>query len=308
MPISAAPPSLEPVSSTARFLIVDGHAYAYRAFYAIRQLSSPSGAPTNAIYGFIKMLAKMRASHQPTHWAVVWDGGLAAERLTSLPEYKAQRPPMPADLERQIEQIQSYLEAASVPSICHDGVEADDLIATLTRQAVADGASVVIASSDKDFMQLVSPRVGLLNPNDKSEAIWTAEQVSAKTGVNPEQIVDWLSLIGDSVDNISGVAGVGPKTAAELINQHGSTAEIYRNLPAVSSERLRTNLMAAQNAVERNRSLIRLKDDLPGADPMDRLEMRPVDYDRLREMYLEWGFKTLLQELETEIPSQRDLF
>ena len=174
MAISAAQPSLQTVSSTARFLIVDGHSYAYRAFYAIRQLSSPSGAPTNAIYGFIKMLAKMRASHQPTHWAVVWDGGLAAERVTSLPEYKAQRPPMPDDLEQQIEQIQSYLDAASVPSICHDGVEADDLIATLTRQAVADGAWVIIASSDKDFMQLVSPLVGLLNPNDKSEAIWTA--------------------------------------------------------------------------------------------------------------------------------------
>src|SRR5258706_6239652 len=236
MGITAAQPKIQPASSTARFLIVDGHSYAYRAFYAIRQLSSPRGAPTNAIYGFIKMLAKMRGAHQPTHWAVVWDGGLAAERVTSLPEYKAQRPPMPDDLEEQIEQIQSYLDAASIPSICHDGVEADDLIATLTRQAVADGAWVIIASSDKDFMQLVSPRVGLLNPNDKSEAIWTGEHVSAKTGVAPEQIVDWLSLIGDSVDNIPGVSGVGPKTAAELINQHGSTPEIYRNLPAVSSE------------------------------------------------------------------------
>ena len=308
MAISGAPPSLQTVSATARFLIVDGHAYAYRAFYAIRQLSSPSGAPTNAIYGFIKMLAKMRTSHQPTHWAVVWDGGLAAERLASLPEYKAQRPPMPDDLEQQIEQIQSYLEAASIPSICQEGVEADDLIATVTRQAVADGACVVIASSDKDFMQLVSPRVGLLNPNDKSETIWTGEHVSAKTGVNPEQIVDWLSLIGDSVDNIPGVTGVGPKTAAELINQHGSTAEIYRNLPAVSSARLRTNLMAAQNAVERNRNLIRLKDDLPGAEPVDRFEVQPGDYDRLRELYLQWGFRTLLQELEAQIPAQPNLF
>src|SRR5580765_5703568 len=143
MAISAAQPSLEPVASTARFLIVDGHAYAYRAFYAIRQLSSPGGAPTNAIYGFIKMLAKMRTSHQPTHWAVVWDGGLAAERLASLPEYKAQRPPMPDDLDQNIEEIQSYLEAASIPSTCLEGVEADDLIATLTRQAVADGEWVV---------------------------------------------------------------------------------------------------------------------------------------------------------------------
>jgi DNA polymerase-1 len=239
---------------------------------------------------------------------VVWDGGLAVERVTSLPQYKAQRPPMPDDLEQQIEQIQAYLDAACVPSICHDGVEADDLIATLTRQAVADGAWVIVASSDKDFMQLVSPRVGLLNPNDKSETIWTAEQVSAKTGVNPEQIVDWLSLIGDSVDNIPGVTGVGPKTAAELINEHGSTAEIYRNLPAVTSERLRANLTAAQNAVERNRNLIRLRDDLPGTDPVNRFEVQAVDCDRLRELYLRWGFKTLLQELEDQVPSQPNLF
>src|SRR5437867_685600 len=160
----------------SRLLIVDGHAFAYRAFHAIRQLSSPNGAPTNAIYGFIKMLAKMQANLAPTHLLVVWDGGLASERTSTLPEYKAQRAPMPAELEEQMDGLHRYLAAAGIASYCQDGVEADDWIAAMTRQAVAGRLSVVIASSDKDFMQLVcSERVGLLNPNDKSEKIWSVE-------------------------------------------------------------------------------------------------------------------------------------
>src|SRR6185503_6264728 len=210
----------------ARLLIVDGHAYAYRAFHAIRELRSPAGQPTNAIYGFIKMLAKMRARLSPSHLIVVWDGGLSAERMAALPEYKAQRPEMPADLGQQIDEIIRYLEAANIASFCRDGVEADDYIACLARRAHNADMDVVIASSDKDFMQLVLPGIGLLNPNDKTETVWTADQVRAKTGVEPSQIVDWLSLLGDSVDNIPGVPGVGPKTAADLLPQFGSVAAL----------------------------------------------------------------------------------
>jgi len=155
-----------------RLLIIDGHAYAYRAFHAIRSLSSPSGRPTNAIYGFVKMLAKMRSAIEPTHLIVVWDGGLNAGRVSVLPEYKAQRPGMPEDLKPQLDEIAGYLNAAGVVSFCRDGVEADDYIACLARRAADAGMAVVIASPDKDFMQLVSARVGLLNPNDKSEMVW----------------------------------------------------------------------------------------------------------------------------------------
>src|SRR4051812_2121535 len=136
----------------SRFLIVDGHAYAYRAFYAIRHLNSPSGKATNAIYGFIKMLAKMQAQLQPTHLMIVWDGGLAEERMALLPEYKAQRAEMPSGLEQQLDEIISYLRAASITSWCETGVEADDFIATVTKKAVAAEMPVIIASADKDFM------------------------------------------------------------------------------------------------------------------------------------------------------------
>jgi DNA polymerase-1 len=284
--------------ATSQLLLVDGHAYAYRAFHAIRHLNSPAGAPTNAIFGFIKMLGKMQTQLAPSHLAVVWDGGLAAERVASLPEYKAHRPPMPPDLDRQIGAIQDYLAAARVASLCLDGVEADDLIATLARQATVEGAFVIIASSDKDFMQLVSPQLGLLNPHDKSEKVWTAAEVRAKTGVAPEQIVDWLSLVGDGVDNIAGVPGVGEKTAAQLLNQFGSVETLARRLAEVKSDKLRTSLQGALDTVGRNQRLVRLNDAVPGEFTLDALRAQPPDPAKLRPLFAEWGFKTLLSQLE----------
>lgn len=282
----------------ARILIVDGHAYAYRAFYAIRSLSSPVGQPTNAIYGFIKMFAKMRATVKPTHAIVVWDGGLSAERQVALPRYKAQRPEMPADLGPQLDQIGRYLTAANVATFCGDGIEADDYIACVTRAARRVGWEVVVASADKDFMQLVAPSVGLLNPNDKSEAIWTAAQVHAKAGVEPEQIVDWLSLVGDSVDNIPGVPGVGPKTAAELLRQFGSVAELYRRLDEVKSVRIRAKLHAAGSDVRRNQELVRLQDDLVCEFSPAALAEQPGNVAQLAELFSEWGFRSMRAELE----------
>src|ERR1039458_3248856 len=148
-------PTSEAPAAPGRLLIIDGHAYAYRAFFAIRSLSSPTGQATNAIYGFIRMLAKVRERVRPSHAVVVWDGGLAQERMTLLPEYKAQRPEMPSDLRQQLDPIVSYLRAANVFSYLKESCEADDCIAAIARQATEGGLDVVIASSDKDFMQLV---------------------------------------------------------------------------------------------------------------------------------------------------------
>ena len=283
----------------SRLLIIDGHAYAYRAFHAIRELRSPAGQATNAIFGFVKMLSKMRAALEPTHLIVVWDGGLSAERTAALPGYKAQRPEMPESLEAQLDEMQDYLQAAGIASYCGQGVEADDYIACLTRQAVAAGMQVVIASSDKDFMQLVRPGVGLLNPNDKTETIWTATEVKAKTGVEPSQIVDWLSLVGDSVDNIPGVPGVGVKTAAALLGEFWSVQGLYDRLDEVRSERQREALRLAAGDVRRNQRLVRLKDDLPCEFSPGELEPGTRDEARLAELYRKWGFRTMLAELES---------
>ncbi|MBM3878210.1 MAG: hypothetical protein FJ387_00565 [Verrucomicrobia bacterium] len=282
----------------SRLLVIDGHAYAYRSFYAIRSLTSPAGAPTNAIFGFVKTLQRYRSELRPAHMAVIWDGGLAAERLALLPEYKAQRPPMPASLETQIEELGAWLRAIGIPSYSESGVEADDAIATLSRQATAVGASVLIASSDKDFMQLVSDRVGLLNPNDKDGGVWGAAQVQRKTGVAPEQIVDWLSLVGDTVDNIPGVPGVGPKTAATLLERFGTCAALYARLEEIESARLRQALANARAQVERNRQMVRLKDDLPGDFALDRFRPQAPDEAALAGLYRSWGFRGLLAEVE----------
>ena len=294
--------------SRPKLLIVDGHAYAYRAFFAIRSLSSPSGAATNAIYGFIRMLGKVQAQLHPTHAIVVWDGGLAQERMELHPAYKAQRPSMPSDLESQLDQIVAYLHAANIASFMKDGCEADDCIAVIAEQAVDAGCDVVIATSDKDFMQLVSPHVKLLNPNDKTEALMGVEQVKAKTGVEPTQIVDWLSLIGDSVDNIPGAPGVGPKTATDLLRQFGSVDTLYQRLNEVRSERLRVSLEQSADVVRRNQQLVKLRLEAPCQVALEDLALKPVDLDRLRELYADWGFKRLLVELEEAHSGTADFF
>ena len=280
-----------------RLLIVDGHAYAYRAFHAIRDLRGPEGRPTNAIYGFVKMLEKLRAALAPGHLAVVWDGGLSAERVAAHPEYKAQRPEMPVELRPQLAELVEYLAAAGLASYCGDQVEADDYIGCLARRAAAAGWHVVIASSDKDFMQLVSPQIGLWNPNDRAAVVWTRDQVVAKTGVEPEQVADWLALMGDAVDNIPGVPGVGPKTAAELLKQFGSVAAVWTRLAEVKSEKLRIALAGSAERVRKNLRLVQLHEVACEFVP-EQLAVRPANREQLRELFRRWGFKGLLESLE----------
>ena len=301
-------PTFEASAAPGRLLIIDGHAYAYRAFFAIRSLSSPAGQATNAIYGFIRMLAKARDRARPSRALVIWDGGLAPERMKLLPEYKAQRPELPPDLRQQLDQIVAYLHAANVFSYRKESCEADDCIASMSRQAAEAGLEVVIASSDKDFMQLVSPKVKLLNPNDKSDTLCGVEEVKRKTGVEPTQIVDWLSLTGDSVDNIPGVPGVGPKTATDLLRRFGSVDELFRRLPEVGSDRLRENLRASAEGVRRNQQLVRLKDETPCEVSLEALTVKPGDDGALRKLFSDWGFKTLLSELEQARPKAADFF
>jgi DNA polymerase-1 len=301
-------PTSSESSSSGRLLIVDGHSYAYRAFYAIRSLNSPTGAATNAIFGFIRMLAKIRTRLQPTHLAVVWDGGLAPERMTLLSDYKAHRPEMPPALEEQLDQIVDFLRAAGVFSYMKESAEADDCIAAIARQAEAAGMEVIIASSDKDFMQLVSSRVRLLNPHDKTDALWGPEEVKRKTGVEPTQIVDWLSLSGDAVDNIPGVPGVGAKTAANLLTQFRSITELYRRLGEVRSEVVRANLQASMELVGRNQQLVRLHCQEPCELTLENLVVKPGDDEALRRLFSKWGFKTLLQELGQARMKAQDFF
>ncbi|MAY06885.1 MAG: hypothetical protein CMO72_06985 [Verrucomicrobiales bacterium] len=281
-----------------RLLIIDGHAFAYRAFFAIRGLSSPSGQPTNAIYGFIKMLEKLEANFLPSHTVVVWDGGLDEDRVEGLEDYKAQRDPMPDDMEVQLDEIVTYLEANGIASICDDGIEADDRIGQLAKRAEEEGYEVAIASSDKDFFQLINDRVKMLNPADKSGEPMDADAVEAKAGVRPHQIVDWLSLVGDAADNIPGVPGIGVKTAASLLNEFGSVDGIYERLEEVKREKQRESLAASEEVVRRNQALVALKLDLPGEPELDSFRRGFEDSAELEKLYEKWGFNSMLITLQ----------
>ncbi len=289
-----------------RFLIVDGNMYAHRAFHAIAPLRSPDGLPTNAVLGFIKTLQKIIDKLKPTHLLVVWDGGLSNDRMDSLPEYKQNRPPMPKSLEIQIGLIQEYLQLAKIPFFHQLGIEADDWIATVAAKAAEQGCYVIIASADKDFLQLVSDNIGIINPADRSEKVWTDKDVKEKTGVSPEQIVDWLSLIGDAVDNIQGVEGVGPKTATTLLSKFGSIDEMFENLDKVTSEKLRIKLIESKELIKRNRDLIRLYKNLPSEFDLNKYKIQPMDEDRLNEYFKKLGFKSMLKK--DEEVSQEVLF
>lgn len=303
---------LSAADSVSRLLLVDGHAFAYRSFHAIRKLTAPDGFPTNAIYGFVKSVRKLIDVLRPTHLATVWDGGLSAERLELLPSYKTNRPPMPPALEQQLDSIVAWLGATGIASVCREGIEADDAIAALARGAADTGLNVVIASSDKDFNQLVSERIGLLNPSDKSGAIWTPEHVRERTGVRPDQIVDYLSLVGDSVDNIPGVPGVGAKTAAALLQQFGSCACLFERIEEVQPPRLRDALRGASDIVRRNQQMIRLDDKVPLDLSPDQLRPGNPKIEVLRDLYQRWGFRSLLSELDSAVsepePVQGTLF
>jgi DNA polymerase-1 len=196
-----------------------------------------------------------------------------------------------------LDEIVRYLAAVSVTSVCQPGVEADDYIACLARQAAKAGWNVVIASSDKDFMQLVSPQIGLLNPNDKSGTIWTREQVRAKAGVEPEQVADWLALMGDAVDNIPGVPGVGPKTAVGLLQQFGSVTALLERLDEVRSDRLRAVLAEATEVLHRNLMLVRLP-EVPCVFVPEHLAARPAGREQLRGLFCRWGFKGMSGALD----------
>jgi DNA polymerase-1 len=239
-----------------KLILVDGTAVLYRAFYAIRQLSTADGTPTNALFGFIRMLRQLRDDWHPSHWIVVFDGGSPADRLELLPAYKAQRAPMPDDLRGQIALTQEYLDCAGVKWLRMERQEADDVMASLAKWASPD-AEVLLATSDKDLYQLIDDSVKVIAVSGgKSEM--GVQEVKAKTGVEPRLIIEWLALIGDSADNIPGVPGVGPKTASKLLAQFCSLAEMWDRIEELPEGKLRSALVASREVVDRNVKLVKL--------------------------------------------------
>lgn len=287
-----------------KLLLIDGHGLAYRAFHAITPLTTRSGRPTNAVYGFIRMLLQLEQTWKPTHWAVVFDGGLPRERLEKLPTYKAQRSPMPDDLRQQFDPMNVFLKQSRITSLRMDGQEADDLMATIARDAEGQGFTVYLATSDKDLFQLVDNRVYIVPPSKIGEKMG-ADEVLAKTGVRPPRIVEWLSLIGDAVDNIPGVPGIGPKTAAKLLNQFENLASLWDRVSEVESERIRQALLQHKEDVLRNVDLMTLNLKLPVSVPLAEMDVKVPDPGELLPFYEEMEFGRLADELRKKKPPER---
>ena len=287
-----------------RLLLVDGHYYAYRSFFAIQGLKNSKGEPTNAVFGFVKALRKMLSDLKPDLAAVIWDAGLPQRRMELLPTYKQQREETPDDLETQLPVIEEAVAALGAHNISLEGHEADDLIAAYAAAARKEKADVIIATNDKDIYALVDARTRIYttNKSDVGEskdgfALLGAAEVEAKWGVPPQLIPDVLALTGDSVDNIPGVEGVGPKTAAKLVLEHGSVTKLLGRISAVKNEKLRAKLEAATQRVRDNMELVRLDEKLPLPLPVKNLRIEP-DPSAVVALAKKCEFRSLLAEYE----------
>ncbi len=281
-------------------LLVDGSSYLYRAFHALPDLRNKAGEPTGAIYGVLNMLRRLESDYKAegvTYKAVVFDAKGKTFRDDWYPEYKAQRPPMPTDLVAQIEPLHAAIKASGWPLLMEDGVEADDVIGTLARQAEAAGMDVVISTGDKDLTQLVSPRVRWVNT--MSNEVLDEAGVVAKFGVEPGRIVDYLALIGDTVDNVPGVAKVGPKTALKWLEQYGTLDNIMANAEAIGGV-VGNNLRQALDFLPLGKKLVTVVCDLPLPETPETLAPRPEDKITLAEIFSRYEFKTWLRELQGE--------
>jgi DNA polymerase-1 len=282
-------------------LLVDGSSYLYRAFHAMPDLRNAEGAPTGAIYGMINMLRKLRNDYSAAYIACVFDAKGKTFRDDLYTEYKANRPPMPDDLARQIEPIHEAVKALGWPILMVEGIEADDVIGTLAVQAVQHGMKAVVSTGDKDMAQLVNEHVTLINTMSNEK--FDRDGVIAKFGVPPERIVDYLSLIGDTVDNVPGVAKVGPKTAVKWLTQFGSLDEIITRAADIGGA-VGGNLREALDWLPQARTLVTIKTDCDLAKHMvsipESLVAKPADNEALIDFFKRYGFRTWLRELNGE--------
>lgn len=292
-----------PAKTVPRLFLIDAYALIYRAFYAFgnRPLTNAKGENTSAPFGFATFLHDVFETHRPDYLAVVFDSG-RSHREKLYPEYKATREKMPAELRESLPRVRELVEAFRGRVVEVEGWEADDVIGTLASRAVEEGIEAVIVSGDKDFYQLVSGRVRLLNPGRGGPSgvatHWVDEATAAKKfGVPPERVVDYLALVGDSSDNVPGAPGVGPKTAAKLLNEHGTVEAALDCAEEVKAKRVRESLIANREQVLLSKELVAIRTDVAVEVEIDDLRVSAPDADRLRDLYVALEFRTLLGRL-----------
>src|SRR3569833_4074783 len=285
-------------------VLVDGSSYLYRAFHAIPALSNSRGEPTNALLGVLNMLLKFVKDYKPKRIAIVFDAPGKTFRDDLFAEYKAHRTPMPDDLRPQIEPLLAILRAQGLPILRENGVEADDVIGTLACRAAREGHTVLISTGDKDMAQLVTDTITLINT--MTDSTLDRAGVKAKFDVYPEQIIDYLALVGDSSDNIPGIEKVGPKTAAKWLNQYGTLDGLIEHVNDVTGK-VGENLRAGLATLELSRKLATIRTDceLP-EDAAGELTPAQPDNAALRELYTRYELRSLLRQLEPAGPAPNE--
>ena len=285
-----------------RLFLIDGSSQMYRAYHAIRGLTGPDGRSTNAVYGFSTMLRKLIADQAPEYIAASFDLAGPTFRDDLSKDYKANRAPMPSDLAEQIPLVHEACEALGVPILTSERFEADDVIGTLAAQARAAGFDVAIVTGDKDFFQLVGSGVRVFNPRD--DGTWYDDAgVVDKFGVRPGQVVDVLALMGDSVDNIKGVPGIGEKGARELIGAHGSLDALLAAAASISNKRYREGLLAHADSARASRELATIRTDVPVTFDAEALKYRGPSQERCYALFSSLGFRTLVAEFAPPAPT-----
>ncbi len=294
-----------------KLLLIDGHYYVYRSFFAIQNLSNSRGEPTNAIFGFTKTLRLMVKHLRPDLGAVFWDEGMPQRRVALQPAYKETRKEMPVPMIPQLEFIQKMTPLLGFKSISSPNTDADELMGCYSVAACERGMDVVLATNDKDLFQLVgscvkvytTAKAELASPKD-GFALLSEPQVTAKWGIPPKFIGDVLAISGDSVDNIPG-AGIGRKAAAKLISEFGDLENLLANVNIVKSEKTREKLRAAREQIIQNRRMVELDCDLELPLAIDDLRIKP-DYPALIAALEKCEFKSLLQEVRDEAAKATD--
>ncbi|HID00881.1 MAG TPA: DNA polymerase I, partial [Piscirickettsiaceae bacterium] len=273
-------------------ILVDGSSYLFRAYHALPPLTTSDGTPTGALYGVVNMVGKLLSEYQPERIAVVFDARGKNFRHQIYEAYKANRPPMPEELAVQIEPLKQFIEALGIPVLVIDGVEADDVIGTLATQAASEGKRVLISTGDKDMAQLVNERITLIDT--MKDQILHPAAVEAKFGVKPEQIVDYLALMGDASDNIPGIPKVGPKTAAKWLKQYGDIDTLIEHAHEIKGK-IGENLRAHLDQLKRARELTRIRTDLDLPVHWQALKKRPEDTDKLLALIRRFEFRSWLE-------------
>ncbi|HZN92984.1 MAG TPA: DNA polymerase, partial [Myxococcales bacterium] len=294
-PVTAAPGE-RPVLT-----LVDASNFIFRAYHALPHLSTSRGVATNAVYGFTRMVLMTLRELKPTHIALAFDKESRASRQAIDPTYKANREGPPPDLVPQFALIRKVVDALDVPVLELSGWEADDVIGTLALRAKAEGFKVLVVTGDKDFIQIVDDDVELYDPMHEKHT--RPEDVKERLGIVPAQMRDYQSLIGDQIDNIPGIPGVGPKTASDLLNQFGDLDALYARLPEVKKPKVREALAVHRDQVMRARQLVTFKTDLPLEVKIADLQRRPIRDAEARDLFSELEFFKLLQEMPAPEPT-----